>query len=151
MWRLRVGLGGPTCWERWSKGMVIPPAAGRRPSVSCQLVPQFSNLARARWPVQNLVDNCFEMVKGVNRRERRGEGVVADAPRGGQDESMLDGIERNAALEEPPRQPAISPPDMAEDARRPRVQKQNLANVLSASRVGRLHDALATLLDSRVS
>jgi len=52
------------------------------------------DVARAERPLEELADDGQEVVKGADRRQGRGEGVVSDAACRGDDEGVRDDVER---------------------------------------------------------
>jgi hypothetical protein len=63
--------------------------------------------------VADLVEDREEVVERLDGRQRRGVEISEDAPRGGEVESSLDGVEWDSAVVELSGQPAVGGPDAA--------------------------------------
>jgi hypothetical protein len=75
---------------------------------------QLIDLAISGRPLEDFLNHRSEIVQGSDGWKRRREGVVFDTASAGEDERVIDGVERDSAIEELAREDAIGAADCPE-------------------------------------
>jgi hypothetical protein len=75
---------------------------------------QLVDLAISGRPLEDFLNHRSEIVQGSDGWKGCREGVVFDTARAGEDERVIDGVERNSAIEELSREDAIGGSDYPE-------------------------------------
>jgi len=98
--------------------------------VGGELFAEDVDVAGSRWTFEDFLDRALKVVQRTDGRHWRREGVVQDAARGGEDESVFDRVDRHTTIEELSSEDAICAADATEHTRGRGIEPEDLADVL---------------------